>query len=118
MPEEAGIANRMSTLVQRSDYADATVAKNGVKIKLSDDQTTPPAFVGARTGAPDAGRGGIRLGRGTFEAKAQPIELLAVALGALYVDRPVINNTGLKGLYDIRLQWTADTSVNSIRFQA
>jgi uncharacterized protein (TIGR03435 family) len=90
-----------------------TVAKNGAKIKLSEDQTPPAAFVGVGAGAAGVERGGIRLGRRDFEAKAQPIELLAVALGALYVDRPVIDHTGLKGLYDLRLQWTADAGLNT-----
>jgi uncharacterized protein (TIGR03435 family) len=43
-----------------------------------------------------------------MEAQAQPISLLAAALGALYAGRPVSDKTGLKGLYDIKLQWTPD----------
>ena len=37
--------------------------------------------------------------------------LLAVALGALYAGRPVLDRTGLKGLYEIKLQWTADSGL-------
>jgi uncharacterized protein (TIGR03435 family) len=86
------------------------VAKGGLKLKLSDDQTPPAALSGA--GGAQRGatltRGGIRLGRGDLEARAQSLSILATALGALYLDRPVIDKTGLKGLYDIRLQWTSD----------
>jgi uncharacterized protein (TIGR03435 family) len=90
-----------------------TVAKGGAKIKLSDDQTAPAALIASGNGAPGVSRGGIRLGRGNLEARAQSIELLAAALGALYADRPVVDKTGLKGLYDIRLQWTPDAGLNS-----
>src|SRR5262249_18527505 len=82
-----------------------TVAKGGAKIKLSEDQTPPAALIAAGNGAHGVGRGDIRLGRSNLEARAQSIELLAVALGTLYADRPVVDKTGLKGLYDIRLQW-------------
>jgi uncharacterized protein (TIGR03435 family) len=91
-----------------------TVSKNGAKIKLSEAQTPPTALVGG--GGRQRGslpRGGIRLGRGDLEAQAQSIELFATALGALYVDRPVVDKTGLKGLYDIRLQWTPDPGLNA-----
>ena len=86
-----------------------TVAKGGAKVRLSEDQTTPAALVGggAQRGAV-LPRGGIRLGRNDMEAQAQPISLLAAALGVLTAGRPVLDKTGLKGLYDIKLQWTPD----------
>jgi uncharacterized protein (TIGR03435 family) len=86
------------------------VAKGGAKVRLSEDQTTPAALVGGG-GAQRGGvlpRGGIHLGRTDMEAQAQPISLLAAALGALYAGRPVLDKTGLKGLYDIELRWTPD----------
>src|SRR5262249_32539713 len=91
-----------------------TVSKGGAKVKLSEDQTPPAAL--AATGAAGRGsldRGGIRLGRGNFEAKAQSMELLATALGALYAGRPVVDKTGLKVLYDIQLRWTPDAGLNA-----
>jgi uncharacterized protein (TIGR03435 family) len=92
-----------------------TVAKGGSKMKLSDDQTPPAALLGAggnqRRGALQ--RGGIRLGRGNIEAQAQSMSIFATALGALYADRPVVDKTGLKGLYDIRLQWTQDQGLTA-----
>lgn len=92
-----------------------TVAKGGSKLKLSDDQTPPPALLGAG-GGPRGGalpRGGIRVGRGDLEAQAQTLSLFAMALGALYVDRPVVDKTGLAGLYDIRLQFTPDRGLTA-----
>jgi uncharacterized protein (TIGR03435 family) len=90
-----------------------TVAKGGAKIKLSEDQTPPAALIASGNGAQGVSRGGIRLGRSNLDARAQSIELLAAALGALYADRPIVDKTGLKGLYDIRLQWTPDTGLSS-----
>ena len=77
-----------------------TVAKGGAKVRLSEDQTTPAALVGgggAQRGAV-LPRGGIRLGRSDMEAQAQPLSILAAALGALYAGRPVLDKTELKGL--------------------
>jgi uncharacterized protein (TIGR03435 family) len=89
-----------------------TVAKGGAKVKLSEDQTPPAAVVAAGNGARSAAApGDIRLGRSSIEANAQSLELLAAALGALHADRPVVDQTGLKGLYDIRLQWTPDAAL-------
>jgi uncharacterized protein (TIGR03435 family) len=88
------------------------VAKAGAKLKLSEDQTPPASLMAAgNAGRGAAAPGDIRLGRTSFEAKAQPLELLASALGALYSDRPVVDKTGLKGLYDIRLQWTPEAAL-------
>jgi bla regulator protein blaR1 len=84
-----------------------TVLKSGAKVKLSEDQAPPAAL--AATGARERGtpgRGGIRLGRSELEAKAQSMDLLATALGALYAGRPVVDKTGLQGLYDFQLRWT------------
>lgn len=58
-------------------------------------------------------RGGIRTGGGDVEGQAVSIDILALALGALYVNRPVLDKTGLKGLYDIRLQWTPDPGLTA-----
>jgi len=115
------------------------VAKSGLKMKLSDDQTPPPPLVpgnpgpgiaaggrgpgpgpgagpgaGPGPGAPNpfgagprprgtAGRGSIN-GRMTFEGSAVPVQTLIGTLQGM-VDPPVIDKTGLTGLFDIKLQW-------------
>jgi len=89
-----------------------TVAKGGPKMKLSEDQTPPAALQGAGGRGTGLTRGAMRLGRGDFEGQAQTMEIFAKALGALYAGRPVIDKTGLKGLYDIKLQWNPDPVLN------
>jgi uncharacterized protein (TIGR03435 family) len=37
--------------------------------------------------------------------------MLATVLSTLYAGRPVIDKTGLKGLYDIKLQWSSDSGL-------
>jgi len=98
------------------------VAKNGPKMKLSEDQTPPPPVVsppgdpgaGPR-GAPatffgggprargTAGRGSIN-GRMMFEGSAVPVSVLVNTLQQL-LDRPVFDKTGLSGFFDIKLEW-------------
>jgi uncharacterized protein (TIGR03435 family) len=89
------------------------VAKGGSKMKLSEDQgpfrppeqgDPPPPPI--RPGGPMP-RGSMRMGRGDLEANgvgfASFVQVLSQQLG-----RTVIDKTGLKGLYDIKLQWTPD----------
>jgi uncharacterized protein (TIGR03435 family) len=82
------------------------VAKGGPKIKLSDDKSSPEqfglhGFVGGR---------GIRdFGNGRFFGIGNSIDQLVSKLAisaAGDLDRPVVNMTGLTGLYDFQLQWT------------
>ncbi|HEY2383165.1 MAG TPA: TIGR03435 family protein [Terriglobia bacterium] len=94
------------------------VAKGGSKVKASDDQTPPEALLGGGGGGGGrrgggVPRGGIRMGRGDLEGQAMSMSIFATALGALYAGRPVVDQTGLKGLYDIRLQWTPDPGLNA-----
>src|SRR5215831_8587082 len=90
-----------------------TVAKGGPKMKLSEDQTPPAALQGAGGRGTGLTRGAMLLGRGDFEGQAQTMEIFAKALGALYAGRPVIDKTGLKGLYHIKLQWNPDPVLNA-----
>ena len=88
-------------------------AKGGAKIKLSEDQSPfrPPERGAPPPPPPQRGgplpRGSMRMGRGDLEANGVPlanfIQTLAQQLG-----RPVIDKTELKGLYDIKLQWTPE----------
>jgi uncharacterized protein (TIGR03435 family) len=41
------------------------------------------------------------------------MDIFAKALGAVYAGRPVLDKTGLKGLYDIKLQWTPDPALTT-----
>jgi uncharacterized protein (TIGR03435 family) len=90
------------------------VAKGGARVKLSEDPTPAASLVGGGGGRGGVlPRGGIRIGNNDFEAAAQSISILAAAMSALFSDRPVIDKTGLKGLYDIKLQWDRDAGLNA-----
>jgi uncharacterized protein (TIGR03435 family) len=87
-----------------------TIAKGGLKIELSEDQT-PPQFPDPGTVPPQASaaipRGLMRMGRGEIEATSISFSNLLASLSAL-LGRRVIDKTGLQGLYDMKLQWTPD----------
>ena len=92
-----------------------TIAKSGLKMKLSDDQTpfklpeqgaVPPPSPPQRAGG--VPRYNMRIGRGNIQASAVEIPSLVQALSQ-QAGRTIIDKTGLKGLYDINLQWTPDT---------
>ena len=96
------------------------VAKGGPKIKLSADQSP---IVAPERGAPlppkpqrggPMPRGAMTMGRGSVEANGVPIanftQILSQQLG-----RPVVDKTGLKGLYDIKLQWTPESGGGFIK---
>jgi uncharacterized protein (TIGR03435 family) len=103
------------------------VSKDGLKIKLSEDQTpvskineVPPPLCGTtplqaldgprRTLDPRAPllRGSMRISGGpagtTLTAAAVPLSVLANVIRQS-VDRPVFDKTGLTGLFDLRLQY-------------
>jgi len=79
------------------------VAKGGVKMKLSADQTLP-SFL--EPGDPKP-RGLIGVRRGSLEGQgvmlSSFIQVLSQQLG-----RSIIDKTDLKGLYDITLQWSPE----------
>ena len=52
---------------------------------------------------------GINAGQGTMLGEAASIAQLAYKLSRL-LGRPVVNNTGLEGNYDFKLEWTPDLS--------
>src|SRR5204863_4597791 len=89
------------------------IAKGGSKMKLSADQNPvrQPERGASPPPPPQRGgpmpRGSMRIGRGELETNGIPlfnfIQVLSQQLG-----RPVIDETGLKGLYDIQLQWTPE----------
>ncbi len=52
-------------------------------------------------------RGNMRMGRGNLEASGVPLANFIQALSQ-QLGRTVIDKTELKGLYDIKLQWTPE----------
>jgi len=70
-----------------------TLAKNGPKLTKS--QSDPARSVGLGFGPP-----------GNFGATNATMADIAEALGQGALDRPVIDQTGLAGRYNLRLKWT------------
>ncbi len=104
------------------------VAKNGPKLKDAEpipEGTPPPPLPGdgpmggreggrytvGRNGVPQIapGRGGafMQMGRGHLVANRIPVSGFAEMLGR-QLDRPVVDETGLKGDYDFVLDWTPE----------
>jgi uncharacterized protein (TIGR03435 family) len=88
------------------------IAKSGLKMKLSNDQT--PFKIpepGTAPSVPQCGGGigryQLRLGRGRMEGCAVELGPFAESLSQ-QVGRTIVDKTGLKGLYNINLQWTPD----------
>src|SRR5438094_10605523 len=52
-------------------------------------------------------RGSMRTGRGDLEASAMPLANFLQFLSQ-QVGRPIVDKTDLKGLYDLKLQWTPE----------
>lgn len=73
-----------------------TVSKNGTKLKTAIEQGPPQAS-------------DTKVGRGTIELKAQPMQNFVYWLSR-QLDRPLIDKTNVKGIYDIKLIWTAELS--------
>jgi uncharacterized protein (TIGR03435 family) len=89
------------------------VAKSGLKMKLSADQSPealqesgskPPPL--PQRGGP-APRGVLRMGRGSLETNGAPVSNFILGLSQ-QLGRPVIDKTGITGFYDIKLQWTPE----------
>jgi len=83
-----------------------TVAKTGSRMKVSDDQASVEFPAGPNRTDP-VPRGRIRVGLGYREGNAVRIEQLLSVLSEL-LGRPVINKTGLTGLYDFKLEWSPE----------
>ncbi len=98
-----------------------TIAKGGSKVKLSEDQTPfrPPEKGDPQPQLPQPGKpmphGMMRMGMSDLEANgiefANFVQMLSQVLR-----RPVIDKTGLKGLYDIKLKWTPEMGQGTTPF--
>jgi bla regulator protein blaR1 len=96
------------------------VAKGGAKIKLAEDQSPPvPPERGAppppkpQRGGPMP-RGAMGIGRGSIEANGVPIDAFIQGLSQ-QLGRPIVDKTGMKGFYDIKLQWTPELGVGLVK---
>ncbi len=83
------------------------VAKSGSKLKQA-----PPAPLDANPAEPGppggrVRRGGVQMRRGELTASAIPLDRLEDVLSHV-TGRPVVNRTGLEGLYDFTLKWTPE----------
>jgi uncharacterized protein (TIGR03435 family) len=82
------------------------VAKGGLKIKLSADQTSPEINGPSKPGA-GPNRGAVRFGPGTMMGNAANFSLFVRFLSQR-LDRPIVDRTGLSGRYDFLLQWAPE----------
>ena len=82
------------------------VAKDGPKIKLAPDQTSPPVNGPAEQGA-GPNHGAMRIGGGSLVGNAVTLSLF-IRLLSQRLDRTVVDKTNLDGRFDIRLYWTPD----------
>ena len=84
------------------------VGKNGPKLKESENQDVPvvagPPGGGLFSGG---GRGMVMMGRGRLTANRSTVANFAELLSR-QMDRPVVDQTEIKGLYDFTLEWTPD----------
>jgi uncharacterized protein (TIGR03435 family) len=92
-----------------------TVAKGGLKLRLSEDQSPPSPVT-----APPPRRPGESptMPRGTFSVEGGPSGLTLVGSALqlrdvianlqVQMDHPIVDKTDLKGLYDIRLQFAPE----------
>jgi uncharacterized protein (TIGR03435 family) len=77
-----------------------TIARNGPKLTEHTGDGGP------------SGRTLFSGGKATLTAAKVPASMLAEQLGHL-VERPVVDNTGLRGLYDFKLEWSPDQAAGS-----
>src|SRR5262249_11466090 len=103
------------------DVYNLVVSKDGLKLKLSADQTVPSVGTSAPvaldpSAPPPRGQtrtianpsGGTMLL--TMSGSATPISPDLVNLLQGFARRPLVDKTGLEGLFDFRLQFVMDTS--------
>jgi uncharacterized protein (TIGR03435 family) len=77
-----------------------------VKLKRSEDQS-PPVSATPQPRDGSINRGGTLIGTGTMTARAVPLSRLAQVLTGR-TERPVVDRTGLTGLFDFDLKWAPD----------
>jgi uncharacterized protein (TIGR03435 family) len=83
--------------------AELVVAKNGPKLKQSEPDSSAPVPDGLQPPSPRAGPPPGYHGAVNLNLPKVSMEKFAALLSGLY-DQPVIDGTGLTGLYDVKLQ--------------
>ena len=96
---------------EASVYA-LVVGKDGSKIKLSSDQTSPDVNGPAPPGA-GPNHGAINIGAGSLIGNAVTMALFTRFLSQR-LDRSIIDKTNLTGRFDIQLQWTPGLGENPV----
>jgi uncharacterized protein (TIGR03435 family) len=92
--------------------------RGGSKLRVSEDQTPadPPPVTGERLPAnATIPRGAFGFGSGSVDSRAVPLSRLTDFLRSR-LGRPVVDKTGLTGLFDIRLQWAPGSEQVSMRY--
>jgi bla regulator protein BlaR1 len=85
------------------------VAKNGSKIPEAKPGDTYPNGIKRPDGRPAGGAGMMTMGPGELTGQGVPITFLVQQLSQ-QLGRTVLDQTGLKGIYDLTLKWTPDPS--------
>ncbi len=83
------------------------IAKNGPKLQETKPGDTHPNGIKGPGGRPEPGT--FWTGNGQLEGQALPMATLVIMLSH-QLKRTVLDQTGLKGKYDISLKWTPDQS--------
>jgi uncharacterized protein (TIGR03435 family) len=105
---------RMHRETREKSVYELTIAQGGLKIKRSEDQSSP-VLPQPGAGAPPQGgapRGGTLMGPGLVAGNAIAFPDLVGILSAV-LGRNVIDKTGLTGRYDFKLEWTPDMTSNT-----
>jgi uncharacterized protein (TIGR03435 family) len=97
------------TEIKQLPVYELTVGKGGPKFKPN--PATVPGGDALPNDGPPRGGTGINLSNGTasLTGNTVPMSILATDLSE-QLDRTVIDRTGLNGLYDFHLSWTADNA--------
>src|SRR5208282_231631 len=85
------------------------VAKGGPKVPEAKPGDTYPNGIKRPDGRPVGGAGMMTMGPGQLTGQGVPITFLVQQLSQ-QLGRTVLDQTGLKGIYDLTLKWTPDQS--------
>jgi uncharacterized protein (TIGR03435 family) len=97
---------KMHREMREEPVYELTVAKNGSKMKLSSDQSSSETLA-VPTTVDAIPRGRIMTRGTTLAGNAVPVAPLVAILSDI-ARRPIINKTGLSGLYDFKLEWSPE----------